>query len=148
MLRKNLDWIQIIPHGLTHFESEFAKAEKETVKLALKAIDDIFTKDKIKYEKGFKAPYWQWNQDVVDVLDEEGWWGAVDPRIPMLCTKKFYKYDYLTCEPFWVSEKEVLKLHGHIDGKSDNDIEKSFLYLMKMPVDAEFHFVTDYLEDK
>lgn len=146
VLRDNLDWIQIIPHGLTHMENEFKFADKTSTRLSLKAIDEIFTKDKIKYEKGFKAPFWLWNQDVVDVLNEEGWWGAIDPRIPMPKTKKYYSYDFLTNEPFWLSEKELLKLHGHIDGKSGNDIEQSFISLMKMPNDAKFHFVTDYLE--
>ena len=148
MLKKNLDWVQIIPHGLTHMQDEFLRADKDSTRLALKAIDEIFTKDKIPYEKGFKPPYWRWNQDVVDVLNEEGWWGAIDERLPMLKTKKFYKYDFLIHEPFWLSEKDVVRIHGHIDGKSDNDIEKSFLYLMKMPSDVEFHFVTDYLESK
>jgi hypothetical protein len=148
VLRNNLDWVQIIPHGLTHMDMEFLKADRTSVELSLQGIDEIFTKDKIKYEKGFKPPFWQWNQDVVDVLNDSGWWGAIDPRTSMLRTKKFYQYDFLINEPFWKSENEVWKLHGHIDGRSQNDIEKAFLGLMKIPPDAEFHFVTDFIEEE
>ena len=148
-LKKNLDWIQIIPHGLTHMEREFKKADKQSMRLTLKAIDEIFRKEGIPYEKGFKAPYWQWNQDVVDVLDKKGWWGAIDTRnTAMIRTKKFYKNFYSCNEQFWLSDRDVIKIHGHMDGKSDNDVEKCFMAFMKIPTDAEFNFVTDYLEDR
>jgi len=146
--KENLDWIQLIPHGLTHIQSEFKNADKTTTQLALKAIDDAFKKDGLPYEKGFKAPFWEWNQDVVDALDKEGWWGAVDPRqTDMLKTKKFYRHEFSIAEPYWLSEKDVWKLHGHMDSKSDNDFEECFIRLFKMPSDAEFRFVTDYLEE-
>lgn len=148
LLKKNLDWIQLIPHGLTHIEHEFENADKTSMLLTLKAIDEVFKKDGLPYEKGFKAPYWLWNKDVVEVLDEQGWWGAIDPRQPQMAkTKKFYAYNYSMADPFWTSERDLLKIHGHIDGKSANDIEKVIMALMKIPTDTEFHFCTDYLEE-
>lgn len=148
-LKENLDWIQIIPHGITHVEREFEKADTTAMRLSIQAIEEIFGKDGIPYVKGFKAPQWLWNQDVIDVLDEEGWFGAVDRNQPeMLCPKKFYKYNFNINEPFKYSSLDVLKLHGHIGGDMLNNLEGSILNLMKMPPDAEFHFVTDYLEEK
>lgn len=73
LIKENLDWIQIIPHGLAHLPREFEKADTETTRIALKAIDEVFSKDGLPYVKGFKAPQWLWNKDVVRVLNEEGW---------------------------------------------------------------------------
>lgn len=148
-LKDNLDWIQIVPHGLMHMEKEFEKADATATRLALKAIDGVFKKDGIPYVKGFKAPQWLWNQDVVDVLDKEGWFGAIDRNQPgMLKTKKFYTYNYRTNEPFKYSPLDVIKLHGHIGADMDNDLDKSLINLIKnIPVDAEFHYITDFLED-
>lgn len=148
-LHENLDWIQIIPHGLTHMDREFEKADKEAVRLAMRAIDKLWTMQGIPYVKGFKAPQWLWNKDVIDVLDKEGWFGAVDRNQPdMIRPKKFYEYNYSIAEPFYFSDLEVLKLHGHINPELDNDFKKCFLSLIKLPSDSEFYFVTDFLENK
>lgn len=148
LLKKNLDWIQLIPHGLTHMPREFEKADKTTMSLTIKAIEETFKKDGLPYEKGFCAPYWLWNSDVVTVLDRNHWWGAVDRNHPdMLRPKKFYKYNHSISEPFWLDKENDWKLHGHIDGQSANDIQRCFLALMKIPEDAEWHFVTDFIEE-
>lgn len=149
MIKENLDWIQIIPHGLTHMENEFENCDRETMIMSLAAIDEVFKKDGLPYEKGFCPPYWLWNQEVVDVLNDRGWWGCVDRNQPnMLCPKKYYKYTHSIDQPFWTArEIDVMRLHGHIDGVSQNDLERCFLNLMKMPSDAEFVFVTDVLEE-
>lgn len=147
-IKDNLDWIQIIPHGLTHMPNEFANADKHTTRTALEAIDHQFKQDGLPYEKGFCAPFWLWNQDVVDVLDSQGWWGAVDKKQPdMIKTKEFYTYSHSIHEPFWHSNLQVLKLHGHMTAPSENNLEDCFLNLMKMPRDAEFVFVTDFIEE-
>ena len=75
LIKENLDWMQIIPHGLTHMPKEFEKCDYYTFRdLVLPSIDEAFTKDGLPYEKGFKAPYWLWNKKVVKALDEAGWW--------------------------------------------------------------------------
>lgn len=148
-LKLNLDWIQLIPHGLTHVDREFEKADGAAMELAIKAIDETFKMDGLPYIKGFKAPQWLWNQNVVDVLDRNEWFGAVDRNQPdMPTTKKFYRYNFRAFEPFWLSNLPTLKIHGHINPKMDDDIEKCFLRLMQIPPDAEFCFVADLLEDK
>lgn len=148
-IKENLDWIQLIPHGVMHIPEEFARADKEATRMALAAIDEAFGKDGLPYEHGFKAPFWLWNQDVVDVLDEYGWWGAQDRNQPdNLRTKKFYEYTYSIDEPFWESKDEVLKLHGHISLPSSNNLEDCLENIFKLPADVEWGYVTDYLETK
>jgi len=148
-LKKNLDWIQLIPHGVAHLPQEFLNVPKKDLPLIFNAINEFMNDDGLPYEKGFKAPQWLYNQDLVDFLDEKGWWMGVDrnqPNAPR--TKKFYEYGYSIDEPFWESKDEVWKLHGHMGGPSENNIEDCFLNLLKIPLDAEFHFVTDFISSK
>lgn len=149
-IKKHLDWIQLIPHGLMHLEREFEKVTYYEMRdLHIPAIKEAFDRDGLPFEKGFKAPYWLWNEDVVRALDEAGWWGAVDRNQPNMPTpKRFYRYSHSIAEPFWESDSEVLKLHGHIDGQSDNDIERCILHLMKMPGDTHFVFASEFVEEK
>lgn len=145
-LKANLDWIQIIPHGLAHIPREFEKCDRWTMKMTLQAIDEAFSKDGLPYEKGFCAPYWLWNQEVVDVLNEEGWWGAVDRNQPdMLKTNTYYEYSH-SLEEELPKDFEVLKIHGHMDRPSENALEDCVLNILKLPQEAEWHFVTDFLE--
>jgi len=141
-LKKNLDWIELIPHGLSHMPREFEKADKEATQAALKAIDEMFARDGLPYVKGFCAPFWLWNQEVVDVLDQENWWGATDKHQPnMLKTKRAYTYTASIAEPFWDYEG-LIQLHGHIDGTSANDIGNCFGNLMRLDPQADWLFVS------
>lgn len=146
-VKANLDWIQLIPHGLTHINREFEKCDYYTMKdLVLPSIDEAFKRDGLPYEKGFKAPNWLWNEEVIRALDEAGWWGATDRNQPeMLKTKRNYTYTHSIDEPFWLSTNETLNLHGHLDGVSANDMERCFLNLLNLPTDTQWHFVTDYI---
>lgn len=147
LIHENLDWLQIIPHGLTHIPREFEKCDRWTMKMAMQGIEEAFEKDGLPYEKGFKAPYWLWNQEVIDVLDEAGWWGAIDRNQPgMLKTKRTYTYSYSIDEPFWLAEEDTLKLHGHMTRPSTNNIEDCLLNLLKLPADTEWVYVTDLLD--
>lgn len=144
-LKKNLDWIQIIPHGLSHERTEFSKKSVEGFKQSMKDIEQAFNADGLPYEKGFCAPHWRWSKGVVEALNENGWWGAVDRRQPeMLKPDKFYQYEYCLDEE-WPYDKD-LKLHGHIFG-TPNDLGKNFDKLMALPSDTEWCFVTDFLEE-
>lgn len=147
-IKENLDWIQIIPHGLSHIPREFENADKEAMELSLKAIKEVFDKDGLPFVNGFKAPYWLWNQDVVDVLDKHNWFGGVDRNQPkMLKTKKYYVYDYSIDEPFWETDKEVVKLHGHMTLPSTNNLQDCLINLFKLPNNVEFKYVTDFLQN-
>ena len=141
-LKENLDWIQLIPHGLTHNGSEMRDCDYKTFKTIMVTIKDAFDRDGLPFEKGFCAPHWRWSEGVVKALDEEGWWGSIDPRQNMLSPKKFYRYSQAIDKPIVDAD---LKLHGHIYGTA-NDLGLCFDNLLNIPPSAEWHFITDFLE--
>lgn len=147
-IKECLDWIQIIPHGLKHNSSEAKKWDYWTFKdKIMPAIKETFDKDGLPFEKGFKAPHWDWNKGVVRALDEEGWWGAISPkREDMVSTKRFYIHNYGLNEDYLGARRDILKLQGHINDTSPDDLENNFDNLLKLP-DIEWHFVTDFIEE-
>lgn len=147
-IKANLDWLQIIPHGLTHQAREFEKCDYYTMRdLVLPAIADQLERDGLPYEKGFCAPYWLWNSEVTRALDESGWWGALDRNQPgMARTRRTYTYSHSLEEPFWLSTADTLKLHGHMDAPSANNLDDCFLNLFKLPADTRWTYVTDHIE--
>jgi hypothetical protein len=149
-INANKDWLEFIPHGITHFPREFEKADKEVMTVFCNNIIPEMVKSGLPEDrivKGFCAPMWLWNQDVIDVLNSNGWWGAVDRNQPfMLKTDRYYTYTHSIDEPFWLSNQEVINLHGHISPPSPNGLEDCVLKLLKMPVDAEWKFVSEYVK--
>jgi len=146
-IKRNLDWMQIIPHGYAHQGSEMqAMSYKRMKNEIIPFIEKSFEEMDLPYEKGFCSPHWRWNEDVVRALDELGWFGAITPVKKMPRTKRFYEYNYSIDEPFWESDKKVLKLHAHIYG-TKNDLGKCFNNLMKLPKDTKWSFVTEHLEN-
>ncbi len=146
-VKRNLDWMEIIPHGLHHTGSEcLAWNERYVDDHVLPTIKKQFYKDGLRFAKGFVAPHWRWTGGVVRALDKNGWWGAVDRDKVMPYTKWFYKYNFLLDEPFWESDLQVLKLHGHMYG-TNNDIGRCFNNLLKLPKDTEFVFASELLEE-
>ena len=143
---RDLRWVQLIPHGLHHKRFEFSKCNCKTFRKTLSLIEKAFEKDGLPYEKGFCPPHWRWTEHVVKVLDEAGWWGAIDRDKKMEIPKRFYQYNYLLNEPFWEAGGD-LKLHGHVYG-TKNDVGRCFENLLKLPEDTKWCFVTDFLEDK
>lgn len=141
---KELGWIQIIPHGLRHEGSEMRNANYRYFKeVIMNEINDAFRADGLKYEKGFCAPHWRWSDGVVKALDEEDWWGAIDPRQPLMKkTKRFYRYSHAINEKL---PKGDLKLHGHVYG-TKNDLGRCMDNLLSLPKDTKWDFITNYIE--
>jgi hypothetical protein len=84
--------------------------------------------------------------NLVDFLDSKGWWLGVDrnqPDAPR--TKKFYEYTHSIDEPFWLSGKEQIKLHGHIAGPSANDLISNIMNIMKVSPNADWKFVSEVM---
>lgn len=151
-VKRCLDWIQIIPHGLYHNGSEMRNCDYGEFKFKIfPAIEQAFKDDGLPYVNGFKPPHWRVSNNVVKALDEVGWWMAIDKRQPLMpSTKRFYKYNYGIDEPFWEIDPDkepVLKLHGHVYG-CKNDILRCFNNICKLPITTGWHFVTDFLEEK
>lgn len=145
LLKDNLDWIRLYPHGLMHIPREFEKADTKTMELALKAIDEVFTRDELPYSKGFCAPFWLWNKEVTGVLDKNGWFGAIDRNQPdMIKTKKTYTYTHSLEEDFSQVTTD-LALHGHMTLPSENNLEDNLLNLLKIPK-GEFVFIDEFVK--
>jgi len=49
-------------------------------------------------------------------------------------------------EPFYESNLELLKLHGHIYG-TKNDVGRCIDSLLRLPLDTEWVFATECLEE-
>lgn len=148
-IKKRSDWIELIPHGLSHKDREFENVKYEDMDVIFSAIHEVFEHYKLPYIKGFKAPQWLYNEDLVRYLDEKGWWLAVDrnqPNAPR--TKKFYEYSHSIDEPFWDSTDDIIKLHSHISLPSANNIPDNMMNLIRMPQDAEFKFISEYMYEK
>ena len=151
-IKKNLDWLQIIPHALEHSGSEVSDIEYNSFKCLLDGIQIALCKDGLPFVNGYCAPHWRWNEDVVRVLNELAWWGAVDRDKKMPCPNIFYRYNYLLNEDFWpfvggtnITTDTALKIHGHIYG-TKNDLGRCLDNLLRLPLDTEWYFVTDFLE--
>jgi hypothetical protein len=146
-IKKHLDWIQIIPHGLRHDRSEMLGCSYLIFKNEIvPKIRWAFEELELPFVEGFCAPHWRWSKGVVEVLDELGWWGAVDPRQPdMPCPKRFYKYSH-AIDSIDLTQ-EILKLHGHVYG-TKNDLGRCFNNLLSLPQSVEWHFITDFLEER
>lgn len=145
-VKQNLEWLQLIPHGLTHSRKGLVTETYSHFKYTtLPEIERFFKDDDLPLVKGLCAPHWRWNDDVVKVLNEEGWWGAVHRDKVAPTPKRFYRYSHLLNE-VWDPQTETLKLHGHIYG-TKNDIALCLPNLVNnIPLDAEWHFVTDFIE--
>lgn len=146
-IKRHLDWIQLIPHGLDHTRLEAKMWDCGHMShFVIPTIEELFNKDGLPFERGFCAPHWRWSEGAVQALDNNGWWGAIDRDKQMPCPKRFYQYNFLLNEPFWESDLEVLKIHGHIYG-TKNDLGLCFNNLLNLPQSTEWHFVTDFLEE-
>lgn len=146
-INENKDWLEFIPHGLTHFPKEFEKADRDIMIAYVENVITEMAKTGIPEDrivKGFCPPMWLWNQDVIDVLNEYGWWGAVDRNQPdMLKPDRYYVFTHCIDEPFWLSNQKLIKLHGHMALPNSNNLEDCLLKLLKMPKKANWKFVSE-----
>jgi hypothetical protein len=145
-IKRNLDWIQIIPHGFYHTSTEMLNVEYDEFVGVLRNIESAFNTDGLPFEKGFCAPHFRWGDDVVRVLDDMGWWGAVHRNKDMPTPQRFYKYNFMIDEPFWESKGD-LRLHGHIYG-TNTDLGECFSNLLKLPDDVEWVYASECLEER
>ena len=146
MVKDRLDWIELIPHGLTHKEAEFMNIKGDDYETIFKAIDHAFETYGLPYVKGFKAPQWLYKENLVEFLDKKGWWIATDRNQPDLPkTKKYYEYNYSIDEPFWEAKEKILKLHGHISEPSPNNLVDNIGNLMKIPENSDFKFISEVI---
>lgn len=144
MIRERLDWIELIPHGLTHTKQEMMEIKDDDYETIFKAIREGFDHYGFPMVKGFKAPQWLYKQNLVDYLDSKGWWMAVDRNVPTAPkTNKYYQYTHSIHEPFWLSAQDEVRLHGHISLPSANNFTGNLTNLMKIGPETEWKFISE-----
>lgn len=144
-IKKNLDWIEIIPHGFYHNGRECRNWDYYLTKRALDRVEKIFKDEGLPYAKGFCAPHWVWNEAVVKALDDRGWFGAVYKHESYPYPKKFYAFNYRIDEDFPLDRD--IKLHGHVYG-TKNDVDKCLGNILRLPKDTKFHFVSEGVQSE
>lgn len=126
---KDLDWIDMIPHGWEHPTP--LEAQNWTYKESLEYLDRI---EPLGLTKGFKAPGWQISDGMYQALLERGYWVA----------DQAYNNDRRPKElkAYILDSPNKLHFHiGHMGGYNDNEIGKSMSDLIKL--EGEFKFIKD-----
>jgi len=121
------DWVDLVPHGLTHKTSR--ECQNWTRQQMLDCID--FTETMGFTSRGFKAPGWQISDGCYEALLERGYWVADqtynnERRPPQLRT---YLLD------------SSAKIHGHIGGTLDNELSCIADRIVAAP--PPFQFIKD-----
>ncbi len=143
---KERDWIELIPHGLTHAGLEMLSIKNDDYETIFKGIEEGFKTYGFPMVKGFKAPHWAYKPSLVEYLDKKGWWLAVDRNQPeSLRTKKCYVYTHSIDEPFWDSKDDSIRLHGHISLPSANNLHDNLANLLKINPDVEWKWISEVM---
>ena len=139
------DWIEIAQHGLDHREREFLLDYKEA-KARIKEMKKINKKTGLKTEKIFRAPFWQCSDDAYKALAEAGYTVATDRNQVRPDIKGMKQYRWNWSFETEMPDYKVLKGHGHVRPPSKNNISFCLENLKKLPQDAEYLFVSEYLK--
>jgi len=160
---KELDWLEICPHGFFHDTAEMM-VNYETAKATFLSIEKAFTHfkvkrkrkifgikwvhyyPKIKFAKIFKAPKWQMSKEAYEAARDLGYVVAIDRNqpTPQIKDLKTYKYNWSIEEPF-PTEYKIIKGHGHIRGMP-NDISLNYLKLINdLPQNGQFMTIGEFL---
>ena len=143
-LIEGYDWIEVAVHGLAHTFGECDITDLDQVKKFMLTTETLLKRIGIKYSKIFKAPYWIMSETFYDYLKEEGWVVALDRNsVPIYSENDDYIYNWSFDEP--VPNGTIVKGHGHFIG-TNNGIDVCFSNLMKMPTDAKFLTIGEYLK--
>lgn len=132
------DWVELAAHGWTHEPN--TECESWTYNDAQRYLDRI--EDSEYFVRGFKAPGWRVNEDVVMALAERDfWWAAHYPDRPLIDK---YKPRY------YMAANNPLSVHGHMQNIEQpnpllrNGVEQ-LIYERGLPWDkyTKFHFVSE-----
>jgi hypothetical protein len=141
-IRQRLEWIQIVPHGLKHNSSEAKRWTYEQFRyVVIPEIDKIFKREGLPYQRGFVSPHWDTCKDVAQVLTDLDWFQAISPkRKDQPHAKRFYIHDYTINEDFPLDRD--LKLQGHLNSTSPDNLELCFNNLTRLPKETQWCFVS------
>ena len=141
---KRFDWIELALHGFLHGENyEFAKLNKEEAKdLILQGYKESV------FVKGFKAPGWQISEGTMEALKELGFWVAVQYNDGRLNGDVNGPYQPKVIEGLesYAFKEYPNAIHGHTWNCCGNGISEIWEEFMKIPKDAEFITINEYVQ--
>lgn len=135
----SLDWLDVAVHGFshTHFECEVGYGDAMTM---IDAVEKLFGRIGLRYEKMWRAPYWQMSYSFMRALKDRGWVICTDRNFPRPVPEgaKEYRYNWSINEPLPPSGKAILG-HAHFEGNNANNINGNLAHLMReLPSTARF----------
>lgn len=138
------DWIEVAIHGFSHTHNEMEVSYDKAIN-TLKATENFFKQVGLKYEKIFKAPYWQYSYDSLVALRDMGYLVAIDRnhQRPVPDGLETYVYNWSFEEV--IPEGDIIKGHGHFTGNNRNNIGDTLPNILHhLPADAHFMTIGDY----
>lgn len=139
---KDIDWIEIAPHGFSHLKGECLTDRKQFTTMIL-AIENLFKYLELPYVKIFKAPHWEISEEAEKVLKERGYILAIDRNNPVVRVEMpTYVWNWSIDEP--MPKYPLIKAHGHV-WLTNNGLDKCLPNILRMPQNAEFKTVGEYL---
>ena len=146
LMREELDWVEIALHGFAHLRGEWTIHDKKKIEIQIRATENIFNKIGIPFQRIFKAPFWEWSKETEEVLKDRGYVLAIDRNSPKTHTDiPTYVWSWSIDTP--LPEYHTIKGHGHMHGTS-NGVNVCYNKLLKLPQDANYKFISEYLEDE
>jgi len=145
LVEANKDWMEIAVHGFAHERGECMVKDKKEAEILIKAAENVFKKIGVSFVKIFKAPFWEMNEPFEQVLHDMGYVKAIDRNNPIVHTDiPTYTWSWSIETP--IPDYHTVKGHGHVVG-TNNGIDKELPNLLKLPIDTDFQFISEYLEE-
>lgn len=142
---KEYDWIEVAQHGLDHSDNEFNLTYDETKK-RIKEIEKWNKKIGLDVVKVFRAPFWQCSEEAYEALRDAGYQVATDRNQVRPDIKDMDQYRWNWSFETEIPNVKVLKGHGHVSLPSKNNIPECMENLKRLPQDAQYLFVSEYLD--
>ena len=153
----NKDWLlsisdknmEFILHGYYHMNYEFMHLNQEQCDHFIDLGIQEFNKVGFNLIKGFKAPNWRYNDDLIKSLKKIGFWLAVYTSGHVTNEIPCYTWNWDIGQPI-PKDVKVLHAHGHTHRQSGPG---AFLgdcidNIKKLPKDTEFSFVSESMIDR
>lgn len=142
-LVRGIDWIEMAPHGFAHIRGEWLMTNKKLILTSIKAMENLFKRLELNFIKVFKAPHWELSKETEEILNERGYTLAIDRNNPKTFTNiPTYIFNWSTEDK--IPSYHTIKGHGHM-WDTPNGLNKCYYNLLRIPVDAEFKFISQYL---
>lgn len=151
---KKYDWIELAWHGLDHSMSydgsttkyEFNPLDRKEVGEKYQQIKEWNKKVGLEPVEVFRAPYWQASMATYKFFRDKGFTICTDRNQirPDVTGMKQYRWNWSFEEE--LPDVEILKGHGHVSLPSKNNIPDQLENLKRLPQDAEYLFVSEYIK--